>query len=81
MWYVNFLYFHLTPQQSYYYYQNETLENSELTWLLFFLFVIIDYIAECVDTFLTEQGLEDQEVELNLGYTFSFPVLQSRVSF
>jgi hexokinase len=44
--------------------------------LLFF----IDYIAECVDTFLTEQGLEDQETELNLGYTFSFPVLQSKVS-
>lgn len=40
----------------------------------------LDYIAECVDTFLTEQGLEDQETELNLGYTFSFPVLQSKVS-
>ncbi|MBM6385103.1 MAG: hypothetical protein JSY10_14120 [Paenibacillus sp.] len=36
-------------------------------------------MAECVDTFLTEQGLEDQETELNLGYTFSFPVLQSKV--
>ncbi|KAG1110034.1 hypothetical protein G6F42_015461 [Rhizopus arrhizus] len=42
---------------------------------------LCDYIAECVDTFLTEQGLEDQEVELNLGYTFSFPVLQSRFQF
>ncbi|CAO3654462.1 unnamed protein product [Mucor fragilis] len=41
---------------------------------------LCDYIAECVDTFLTEQGLEDQEVELNLGYTFSFPVLQSRIN-
>jgi hexokinase len=40
----------------------------------------LDYIAECVDTFLTEQGLEDQEMELHLGYTFSFPVLQSRVN-
>jgi hexokinase len=39
----------------------------------------LDYIAECVDTFLTEQGLEDQETELNLGYTFSFPVLQTKV--
>jgi hexokinase len=41
--------------------------------------LLLDYIAECVDTFLTEQGLEDQETELNLGYTFSFPVLQSKV--
>lgn len=44
-------------------------------------FFNLDYIAECVDTFLTEQGLEDQETELNLGYTFSFPVLQSKVLF
>ncbi|KAG2228655.1 hypothetical protein INT48_003161 [Thamnidium elegans] len=41
---------------------------------------LCDYIAECVDTFLTEQGLEDQETELNLGYTFSFPVLQSKIN-
>ncbi|KAI8984577.1 hypothetical protein BDF20DRAFT_860667 [Mycotypha africana] len=41
---------------------------------------LCDYIAECVDTFLTEQGLEDQEMELNLGYTFSFPVLQSSIN-
>ncbi|CAO3697294.1 hypothetical protein G6F70_006700 [Rhizopus microsporus] len=41
---------------------------------------LCDYIAECVDTFLTEQGLEDQEMELHLGYTFSFPVLQSRIN-
>ncbi|GAA5800469.1 hexokinase-domain-containing protein [Helicostylum pulchrum] len=41
---------------------------------------LCDYIAECVDTFLTEQGLEEQETELNLGYTFSFPVLQSKIN-
>ncbi|KAI8884041.1 hypothetical protein K501DRAFT_285047 [Backusella circina FSU 941] len=41
---------------------------------------LCDYIAECVDTFLTEQGLEDQETELNLGYTFSFPVLQTKIN-
>ncbi|KAI8049792.1 hexokinase-domain-containing protein [Gilbertella persicaria] len=41
---------------------------------------LCDYIAECVDTFLTEQNLEDQETELNLGYTFSFPVLQSKIN-
>lgn len=45
---------------------------------MFFL-IYLDYIAECIDTFLTEQGLEDQETELNLGYTFSFPVLQTKV--
>ncbi|KAI9480557.1 MAG: hexokinase-domain-containing protein [Benjaminiella poitrasii] len=41
---------------------------------------LCDYIAECVDTFLTEQGLENQEIELNLGYTFSFPVLQTKIN-
>ncbi|KAI9358043.1 hexokinase-domain-containing protein [Pilaira anomala] len=41
---------------------------------------LCDYIAECIDTFLTEQGLEDQETELNLGYTFSFPVLQTKIN-
>jgi hypothetical protein len=56
-----------------------------LTWLFLFFQTLlnvstIDYIAECVDTFLTEQGLDDQEIELNLGYTFSFPVLQSKVN-
>ncbi|KAF7728829.1 glucokinase [Apophysomyces ossiformis] len=41
---------------------------------------LCDYIADCIDTFLTEQGLENQETELSLGYTFSFPVLQSRIN-
>ncbi|KAG0175435.1 glucokinase [Apophysomyces sp. BC1034] len=41
---------------------------------------LCDYIADCIDTFLTEQGLEDQEAELSLGYTFSFPVLQSKIN-
>ncbi|KAI8388163.1 hexokinase-domain-containing protein [Radiomyces spectabilis] len=41
---------------------------------------LCDYIADCIDTFLTEQGLEDQETELPLGYTFSFPVLQSKIN-
>lgn len=58
------------------------MKPRELRINMAFIFPLcyLDYIAECVDTFLTEQGLEDQEVELNLGYTFSFPVLQSRVS-
>ncbi|KAG1149544.1 hypothetical protein G6F37_000154 [Rhizopus arrhizus] len=41
---------------------------------------LCDYIAECVDTFLTEQNIQEQEIELHLGYTFSFPVLQSRIN-
>ncbi|CAO3691932.1 unnamed protein product [Rhizopus stolonifer] len=41
---------------------------------------LCDYIAECVDTFLTEQGLENEETEIHLGYTFSFPILQSKVN-
>lgn len=59
------------------------MKPQELRINMAFIFPLcyLDYIAECVDTFLTEQGLEDQEVELNLGYTFSFPVLQSRVSY
>lgn len=38
----------------------------------------LDYIADCIDAFLTEQNLTDQN--LDLGYTFSFPVLQTSVS-
>ncbi|EIE76810.1 hypothetical protein G6F46_006029 [Rhizopus delemar] len=41
---------------------------------------LCDYIADCVDTFLTEHGLENHETELNLGYTFSFPILQSKIN-
>lgn len=41
----------------------------------------LDYIADCVDEFLTEQNLVNEEMHLHLGYTFSFPVLQSKVEF
>lgn len=41
---------------------------------------LLDYIAECVDDFLTQEGLTNSEYTLYLGYTFSFPVLQSKVS-
>lgn len=41
--------------------------------------VRIEYIADCIDKFLTEQGLENSEEHLPLGFTFSFPVLQSKV--
>jgi hexokinase len=40
---------------------------------------LCDYIADCVDEFLTEQGLSNREQALHLGYTFSFPVFQSKV--
>jgi hexokinase len=38
----------------------------------------LDYIADCIDAFLTEQNLTDQH--LDLGYTFSFPVLQTSIN-
>ncbi|KAI8060895.1 hexokinase-domain-containing protein [Gongronella butleri] len=41
---------------------------------------LCDYIADCVDTFLTEQNLDNIEHELPLGFTFSFPVLQTKVN-
>ncbi|KAI9320705.1 hexokinase-domain-containing protein [Dichotomocladium elegans] len=41
---------------------------------------LCDYIAECVDDFLTQEGLSNSEEPLHLGYTFSFPVLQSKAS-
>jgi hexokinase len=41
---------------------------------------MIDYIADCIDRFLTEQNLGSVDEDLPLGYTFSFPVLQSKVN-
>ncbi|KAI8971403.1 hexokinase-domain-containing protein [Pilobolus umbonatus] len=41
---------------------------------------LCDFIADCIDSFLTEHGLEDKEIELNLGYTFSFPVMQTKIN-
>ncbi|KAI8340093.1 hexokinase-domain-containing protein [Chlamydoabsidia padenii] len=41
---------------------------------------LCDYIADCIDRFLTEQNLETVEEDLPLGYTFSFPVLQSKIN-
>ncbi|KAI8145141.1 hexokinase-domain-containing protein [Fennellomyces sp. T-0311] len=41
---------------------------------------LCDYIADCVDEFLTEEGLGDVDSDLHLGYTFSFPVLQSKAT-
>lgn len=35
---------------------------------------LFDYLAECVSAFVIDQGLQD--VELPLGFTFSFPMVQ-----
>ncbi|KAG7213805.1 hypothetical protein KM043_003021 [Ampulex compressa] len=35
---------------------------------------LFDYLAECISDFVREQGLQD--VELPLGFTFSFPMIQ-----
>ncbi|KAI8092660.1 hexokinase-domain-containing protein [Halteromyces radiatus] len=41
---------------------------------------LCDYIADCIDTFLTEQNLGNVDEDLALGFTFSFPVLQSKIN-
>ncbi|KAI8343274.1 hypothetical protein BC941DRAFT_448093 [Chlamydoabsidia padenii] len=38
------------------------------------------YIADCIDWFLTEQNLENVEEDLPMGFTFSFPVLQTKIN-
>ncbi|CEI87518.1 hypothetical protein RMCBS344292_01929 [Rhizopus microsporus] len=42
--------------------------------------VLCDFIADCVDSFLTEHGTEDSQEIIQLGYTFSFPVLQTSIN-
>ncbi|KAG0738250.1 hypothetical protein G6F26_011675 [Rhizopus arrhizus] len=40
--------------------------------------ILCDFIADCVDSFLTEHGTnDDSNAPIQLGYTFSFPVLQT----
>jgi hexokinase len=42
---------------------------------------LFDYIASSVDSFLTEIGTEVKEEDrLKLGFTFSFPVLQTQIN-
>ncbi|ORX50587.1 hypothetical protein DM01DRAFT_1337744 [Hesseltinella vesiculosa] len=41
---------------------------------------LCDYIADCIDTFLAQQNLDNVTEELPLGFTFSFPVLQSKIN-
>lgn len=44
---------------------------------------LCDFIADCVDSFITEHGslddVNDNE-ELQLGFTFSFPIFQTKIN-
>ncbi|KAG2202389.1 hypothetical protein INT47_008860 [Mucor saturninus] len=41
---------------------------------------LCDFIADCVDSFLTENGTSESHEVIQLGYTFSFPVLQTSIN-
>ncbi|KAI8333944.1 hypothetical protein BC941DRAFT_462443 [Chlamydoabsidia padenii] len=41
---------------------------------------LCDYIADCVDNFISERGAEYMDDALQLGFTFSFPVLQTGIN-
>ncbi|KAI8994717.1 hexokinase-domain-containing protein [Pilobolus umbonatus] len=41
---------------------------------------LCEFIAECVDSFLTEYGNDNSSGPIPLGYTFSFPILQTSVN-
>ncbi|KAI7872367.1 hexokinase-domain-containing protein [Spinellus fusiger] len=41
---------------------------------------LCDFIADCVDNFITENGSESVGSDLQLGFTFSFPVLQTAIN-
>ncbi|KAI9025168.1 hexokinase-domain-containing protein [Phycomyces nitens] len=41
---------------------------------------LCDFIADCVDNFVTENGSDSLENDLQLGFTFSFPVLQTDIN-
>lgn len=41
---------------------------------------LCDFIADCVDSFLTEHGDSNSQEAIQLGYTFSFPVLQTSIN-
>ncbi|RUP45258.1 hexokinase-domain-containing protein [Jimgerdemannia flammicorona] len=40
----------------------------------------IDFIADSIDSFLAEHGLDAAEEAIPLGFTFSFPVYQSKIN-
>lgn len=41
---------------------------------------LCDFIADCVDNFITEYGTHHIEDKLQLGFTFSFPVNQTDIN-
>ncbi|KAG0181519.1 glucokinase [Apophysomyces sp. BC1034] len=41
---------------------------------------LCDFIADCVDNFITENGSDDLDTDLQLGFTFSFPVSQTDIN-
>ncbi|KAI8059343.1 hexokinase-domain-containing protein [Gongronella butleri] len=41
---------------------------------------LCDFIADCVDNFISEHGSDHLEEALQLGFTFSFPVLQTDIN-
>uniref|UniRef100_A0A8C1J0K6 Hexokinase-2 n=1 Tax=Cyprinus carpio TaxID=7962 RepID=A0A8C1J0K6_CYPCA len=55
--------------------QSETLKMNPV--IFFFLFQLFDHIAECLANFLEKLGIKDKK--LPLGFTFSFPCLQTKL--
>ncbi|KAI8092464.1 hexokinase-domain-containing protein [Halteromyces radiatus] len=41
---------------------------------------LCDFIADCVDNFISEHGSDHLDEALQLGFTFSFPVLQTAIN-
>ncbi|KAH8551484.1 hexokinase-domain-containing protein [Umbelopsis sp. PMI_123] len=41
---------------------------------------LYNFIADSIDSFLTEHNLDYGEADIHLGYTFSFPVYQSKIN-
>ncbi|KAI9281432.1 hexokinase-domain-containing protein [Umbelopsis sp. AD052] len=41
---------------------------------------LYNFIADCIDSFLTEHNLDYGTADIHLGYTFSFPVYQSKIN-
>ncbi|GAB5587874.1 glucokinase [Umbelopsis nana] len=41
---------------------------------------LYNFIADCIDSFLTEHNMDYGQADIHLGYTFSFPVYQSKIN-
>lgn len=65
--------------------KKSSVHSTESKLVTFFLTLtptlnFIDFIADCIDSFLTEHNLDYGEADIHLGYTFSFPVYQSKIN-